>query len=173
MVRRSMLTMSCVCSYNVQGEPAWQLNAAIRDMVLHLAHLNSSQGLAAFGLSTPAAQPANVVVADEIARYDAATQAAMQDECVPQLNLEQWAVYDNVMAVVNWCAFFVDGLGDTGKTFLYSCLLSTRVGSLLLWHHLALLHCCWTEDALHTHVSRSMCKASIARPHATSVGTLS
>jgi hypothetical protein len=34
VVWRSMLTMLCVCSYNVQGEPAWQLNAAIRDMVL-------------------------------------------------------------------------------------------------------------------------------------------
>jgi hypothetical protein len=44
---------------------------------------------------------------------------------VPQLNLEQRAVYDNVMAVVNRLAFFVDGLGGTSKTFLYSCLLST------------------------------------------------
>jgi hypothetical protein len=66
----------------VQGEPAWQLNAAIRDMVLrelvlHLAHLNSSQGLAAFGLSPPAAQPASVVVVDEIAKYAAIMQAAM------------------------------------------------------------------------------------------------
>jgi hypothetical protein len=29
------------------------------------------------------------------------------------------------MAVVDRRAFFVDGLGGTGKTFLYSCLLST------------------------------------------------
>ncbi len=49
----------------------------------------------------------------------------MRDECVPQLNPEQRAVYDNVMAAVNHSAFFVDGLGGTGKTFLYSCLLST------------------------------------------------
>jgi hypothetical protein len=90
-----------------------------------LAHLNSSQGLAAFGLPTPAAQPASVVVADEIARYDAVTQAAMRDEHVPQLNPEQRAVYDNVMAVVNRCAFFVDGPGGTGKTFFYNCSLST------------------------------------------------
>jgi len=88
-----MLTMSCVCSYNVQGEPSRQLDAAIWDMVLrelalHLAHLNSSQSLAAFGLPTHAAQPASAVVADEIARYDVATQAAMRDERVPQLNLE-------------------------------------------------------------------------------------
>jgi ATP-dependent DNA helicase PIF1 len=119
-----------VCSYNVQGEPTRELDVAIRDMVLrelalHLAHLNSNQGLAAFGLSTPAAQPASAVVADEIARYDTATQAAMRDEHVPQLNPEQRAVYDNVMAAVNCRAFFVDGLGGTGKTFLYSCLLST------------------------------------------------
>jgi len=29
------------------------------------------------------------------------------------------------MAVVDRRAFFVDGPGGTGKTFLYSCLLST------------------------------------------------
>jgi hypothetical protein len=125
-----MFIMSCVCSYNVQGEPARQLDVAIQDMVLrelalHLTHLNNSQGLVAFGLPTPAAQPASVVVVDEIARYVATTQAAMRNERVPQLNLEQRAIYDNVMAVVNHRAFFVDGLGDTGKTFLYSCLLST------------------------------------------------
>jgi len=114
----------------VQGEPARQLDAAIRDMVLrelalHLAHLNNGQGLAAFGLSTPAAQPACAVVADEIARYDVATQVAIRDERVPQLNPEQRAIYDNVTAVVNHRAFFIDGLGSTGKTFFYSCLLST------------------------------------------------
>jgi hypothetical protein len=130
VVRRSMLTMSCVCSYNVQGEPARQLDAAIRDMVLrelalHLAHLNSGQGLAPFGLPMPAAQPASVVVADEITRYDVATQAVIRDERVPQLNPEQRAVYDNVMAAVDRRAFFVDGLGGTGKTFLYNCLLNT------------------------------------------------
>jgi hypothetical protein len=119
-----MLTMSCVCSYNVQGEPARQLDAAIRDMVLwelalHLAHLNNGQGLAAFGLPTPAAQPTSVVVADEIARYDVAMQATIRDERVPQLNPEQRAVY------VDRRAFFVDGLGGIGKTFLYSCLLNT------------------------------------------------
>ncbi len=124
-----MLTMLCVCSYNVQGEPARQLDVAIRDMVLRelalqLAHLNSSQGLAAFGLPTPVAQPTSAVVADKIARCDAATQAAMRDEHVPQLKPEQRVVYDNVMATIDRRAFFVDGLGDTSKTFLFSCLLS-------------------------------------------------
>ncbi len=90
-----------------------------------MAHFNNSQGLAAFGLPTPVAQPASAVVADEIARYDAATQTTMRDEHVPQLNPEQRAVYDNVMAVVNRRAFFVDGLSSTGKTFFYNCLLST------------------------------------------------
>jgi hypothetical protein len=97
----------------------------LRELALQLAHLNSSQGLVAFGLPTPVAQPASAVVVNEIARYDVATQAAMRDERVPQLNPEQRAVYDNVMADVNHSAFFVDGLGGTGKTFLYSCLLST------------------------------------------------
>jgi hypothetical protein len=45
----------------------------LRELALHLAHLNNSQGLAAFGLPTLAAQPASAVVADEITRYDAAT----------------------------------------------------------------------------------------------------
>jgi len=115
--------------YNVQGNPPRQFDATIRDMVLrelalHFAHLNSSHDLAAFGLPTPAAQPANAVVADEIARYDVATQAAIRNERVPQLNFEQRVVYDNVMAAVDCRAFFVDGLGGIGKTFLYSCLLS-------------------------------------------------
>jgi hypothetical protein len=114
----------------VQDERARQFDAAIRDMVLrelalHLAHLNNSHDLATFGLPTPAAQLASAVVADEIARYDVATQAAIRDERVPQLNPEQRAVYDNVMAVVDCRAFFVDGLGGTSKTFFYSCLLST------------------------------------------------
>jgi hypothetical protein len=61
----------------------------LRELALHLAHLNNSHDLAAFGLPTPAAQPASAVVADEIARYDVATQAAIRDECVPQLNPEQ------------------------------------------------------------------------------------
>ncbi len=122
--------MLCVCSYNVQGEPARQLDVAIQDMVLRelalqLAHINSSQGLVAFGLPMPAAQLASVVVADEIAKYDVTTQATMRDEHVPQLNPQQWVVYDNVMAAFDRRAFFVDGPGGTGKTFLYSCLLST------------------------------------------------
>jgi hypothetical protein len=49
----------------------------------------------------------------------------MRDEHVPQLNPEQWAVYDSVMVAIDRHAFFVDGLGSTSKTFLYSCLLST------------------------------------------------
>jgi hypothetical protein len=49
----------------------------LRELALHLAHLNSSQGLVAFGLPTPAAQPASAVVAVEIAKYDATMQAAM------------------------------------------------------------------------------------------------
>jgi ATP-dependent DNA helicase PIF1 len=49
----------------------------------------------------------------------------MRNECVPQLNPEQRAVYDSVMAAIDRHAFFVDGLGGTGKTFLYICLLST------------------------------------------------
>jgi len=97
----------------------------LRELALQLAHLNSSQGLAAFDLPTPVAQPASAVVAHEIAKYDVAMQVAMRDEHVPQLNPEQQAVYDNVMAVVDHRVFFVDGLGGTGNTFLYSCLLST------------------------------------------------
>ncbi len=49
----------------------------------------------------------------------------MRNERVSQLNLEQRAVYDSVMAAIDRHAFFVDGLGGIGKTFLYSCLLGT------------------------------------------------
>jgi primosomal protein N' len=48
----------------------------------------------------------------------------MRDDRVPQFNPKQQAVYDNVMAAINHRAFFVDGLGGTNKTFLYSYLLS-------------------------------------------------
>jgi hypothetical protein len=34
VVRRSMFIMLCVCSYNMQGKPARQLDATIRNMVL-------------------------------------------------------------------------------------------------------------------------------------------
>jgi hypothetical protein len=54
----------------------------LRELALHLAHLNSSQGLVAFGLPTLTAQLASAMVADEIAKYDATTQAAMRDERV-------------------------------------------------------------------------------------------
>jgi len=101
------------------------LRELARELALQLAHLNNSQGLVAFDLPTPAAQPTSAMVVDEITRYDVATQAAMRDEHVPQLNPEQRAVYDNVMAAVDRRAFFVGGLGGIGKTFLYSCLLST------------------------------------------------
>jgi phosphate starvation-inducible protein PhoH len=90
-----------------------------------LAHLNNSQGLAAFSLPTPVTQPASAVVVDKIAKYDATMQAAMRDERVLQLNPKQRAVYDSVMAVVDHRAFFDNGLSGIGKTFIYSCLLNT------------------------------------------------
>jgi hypothetical protein len=45
----------------------------LQELALQLVHLNNSQGLAAFGLPMPTAQLASAVVANEIARYDAAT----------------------------------------------------------------------------------------------------
>jgi hypothetical protein len=89
----------------------------LRELALQLAHLNSSQGLVAFGLPTPVAQPASAVVANEIARYDAAMQTAMRDERMPQLNPEQRAVYDNVMAAVNHSAFLSMALAALAKPF--------------------------------------------------------
>jgi hypothetical protein len=148
----------------------------LRELALQLAHLNSSQGLVAFGLPMPAAQLVSAVVADKIAKYDATTQAVMQDEHVSQLNPEQRAVYDNVMAVVDRRAFFVNGPGDISKTFLYSCLLSIvraqgRVAIAVASFGIVALLLDGGRTA-HSR-SRSLCKASIARPHATSVGTLS
>ncbi len=99
----------------------------------------------------------------------------MQDERVPQLNLEQRAIYDNVMAAISRPAFFVNGLGGISKTFFYSCLLSIvraqgRVVVVVALFGIATL--CWIEVALHTHVSRSLYKASTTSPHVTSVGTV-
>jgi hypothetical protein len=144
------------------------------ELALHLAHLNSNLGLAAFGLPTPAAQLASAVVVDEIARYDVATQAAMRDERVPQLNPEQRAVYDNVMAVVNGLAFFVDGLGGISKTFFYICLLTTvrAQGRVAIAVASSVIPALLLNGGCTAH-SRSLCKASTACSHATSVGTLS
>src|SRR5687767_652068 len=46
---------------------------------------------------------------------------------IPLLNKDQYAIYDAVLSSIdNTCdCFFVDGLGDTGKTFLYNILLVT------------------------------------------------
>jgi hypothetical protein len=106
----------------VQGEPAWQLDAAIQDMVLRelalqLAHLNSSQGLATFGLPTLTTQPTSAVVADEITKYDATTQAAIQDEHVSQLNPKQQAVYTMSWPLSTAVHFWSMALAALAKPF--------------------------------------------------------
>ena len=65
-------------------------------------------------------------------RYAREAQAAARDRDVPRLNPQQRSVYQDVMAAVERSregqggqAFFVDGLGGAGKTFLYGCMLSS------------------------------------------------
>ena len=95
--------------------------------------------LAEFGLPTPPAAPfegrANgSLEAQELNRYDVEKQQLFVHTNVPMLNLQQRSIYDAVMhAVQNSAAaanlghnlFFVDGLGGTGKTFLYNTLLAS------------------------------------------------
>lgn len=52
-------------------------------------------------------------------------------ECIAKLNVDQQSAYDKVMAAVTaktGGAFFIDGPGGTGKTYLYRALLATVKG---------------------------------------------
>jgi hypothetical protein len=118
-----------------------------------LRGMGSPNTLADLRLPVPAAAPAGALLAEERAAYAPAAQAAERDRRLPTLNPAQRAVYDAVMAVVASAraerraaanhplimrrpplagavaapprAFFVDGLGGSGKTYLYGCLLAS------------------------------------------------
>ena len=64
--------------------------------------------------------------------FDAGTEADLAAERVPKLSEEQRAVFDAVMSAVSaptgnprGNAFYVDGPGGSGKTFLYEALIHT------------------------------------------------
>ena len=120
-----------------QANPARNLDAGILDTVLrhisvHLQQLNCIRPLSEFDLPTPVAEPVVAAVAEEIGRYDQEAQRVMQAERVLKLNPQQNEIYNTIIEAVNQepaknaegSVFFVDGLGGTGKTFLYSSLLS-------------------------------------------------
>ncbi len=76
------------------------------------------------------------MLVEERGRYPVARERLKMQELEPQMNAAQRAIYDDVMAAVRGTyaggcpyaggnAFFVDGLGGAGKTFLYNCLLCT------------------------------------------------
>jgi ATP-dependent DNA helicase PIF1 len=106
------------------------LNQALRHLDALLQSMNSPRGLADFHLPIPTVAPSVQAVAEELARYDARAQAALRDRDVPLLNQRQREAYDAVLQAI-YCLgrggnlFLLDGPGGTGKTFLYSCLLST------------------------------------------------
>jgi hypothetical protein len=109
------------------------IDEGLRDVERHLVGMRKS--LAEFQLPEPARLargPESSVLLEERNRYDGEKQARERDMNVPQLNAAQRTIYNAVMAAVdsngNYAgetAFFVDGLGGAGKTFLYGCLLST------------------------------------------------
>ena len=63
----------------------------------------------------------NPLIAEQL-NYDALALEADLDACLPQLNVDQRAAYDSIVASVETSAgkvFFVNGHGGTGKTHLY------------------------------------------------------
>lgn len=87
------------------------------------------------------------MIAEELEKYDAAVQQLRHDENLILLNPNQRAVYDAVVQCIDTAAeyqstptssskfappvagaprnvFFIDGLGGTGKTFVYNTILS-------------------------------------------------
>jgi ATP-dependent DNA helicase PIF1 len=74
------------------------------------------------------------MLVEERGRYPVAREVLKMQDLEPQLNAAQRAIYDDVMAAVTGTyaggrpyaggnAFFADGLGGAGKTFLYNCLM--------------------------------------------------
>jgi hypothetical protein len=99
-----------------------------RHIARHLQQLNHTHTSKALDLPEPPAHALGAMVAEELARYPAAQQAALRDQRVPQLNPAQRTAYDRIMSAISQptqaaAVFFVDGLGGAGKTFLYETLL--------------------------------------------------
>ena len=68
------------------------------------------------------------IIQDELA-YDAPELAIIADTNLPLLNLDQLTAYNCIMKSIDNPdaknnAFFVDGTGETDKTFLYNTLLA-------------------------------------------------
>ncbi len=73
--------------------------------------------------------PGDATVSEERARYNVTRQARQLARDVPLLNQHQHSIYNNVIDAVHDPrpmdkTFFVDGLGEAGKIFLYGCLLN-------------------------------------------------
>ena len=107
---------------------------ALRDIDLHILQLTGgSKSLSDWpDMPTYARVVAQGIVAEERGRYVPEVQAAARDVHVSKLNEQQCDVYNTVMDAVRTsdegeheggAAFFVDGLGGSGKTFLYEAVL--------------------------------------------------
>lgn len=87
------------------------------------------KSLADFGLPVP-----DVLEELHEAVHDAVVEAERGEALLRRLNVDQRAVYDGVMTAVMdprpsaAKVFFVNGPGGTGKTMLYSCLMSVLRG---------------------------------------------
>ena len=114
-----------------QQNPEWEVdddicNRALRDIEDLLQQLGN-YALSAFGLPQPPRQVEQQVVQQELDRWPLRQQALQRDRKVPMLNREQRLIYDEIMSRVDsreGCVFFVDGVGGSGKTFTYGCILN-------------------------------------------------
>lgn len=113
------------------GISANMVSRALRDVDRHLTQLG--RALHQFAMPAPGPiedGPQSSMLAEERGKYDPVAQALKRDNDVPRMNIQQRHIYGDVMAAVDGdralgTAFFIDGLGGAGKTFLYGCLLST------------------------------------------------
>jgi len=111
----------------LRNQPEDAARAACLNAINHLLGTHG-KSLADFGLPVP-----DVIEELPDAVHDAIGEAERGDVLLQQLNVEQRAVYDRVMAAVldprpSAKVFFVNGPGGTGKTILYFCLMSVLRG---------------------------------------------
>jgi hypothetical protein len=121
-------------------DPAQPVDRRIIDLALHDLNkylLQLQQNLRNIGLPIPAPLPEGpepCVLQEERGQYDHAVEAHEGLQNFNMLNADQRAIFLEVMAAVDGdqqgrTAFFVDGVGGAGKTFMYNTLLQVVRGT--------------------------------------------
>ena len=110
-------------------------DAALRDIDRNLRMMGSRQCLAMYDLPTPAAEAVATMVQNEMAKYNAAAEAAKAEELLAVMNEEQRSCVNEVMTAVNAGVgklIFLEGGGGCGKTFTYAATLHAVRGRGLM-----------------------------------------